>query len=474
VAVVVSMPQGGWVDHSRLERFRGELHDCLAARADALFELVDGLSQPVDVAGVAHLSLTAGARRGHGSGYAALTHGKIDEDMLRDVLAEYRPAGWGATFAVDTFTWPRPDAHCSPGRGYYHQAHAKAHYVAGEPVVAGWNFSLLAAVSPDSSAWTAPLDVRLRVVGDNANTVAAQQIRALLPRLPGHDGEADREPLFVLDAGYHPAQLTVELAGTRAQIAMRIRNDRVFFTRAQPRLTRTGLPGRPPRHGTRFHCAHPASWTTPDNTASCDTRAYGHMNIQAWHRLHPERPGLRDADNRPAIIECTLIRITVDRLPAGHRDRPQPLWLCWAGPPETTPDLLRVARAYLHRFDIEHTIRFTKQTLGLTTPKIRNPEQAQRWAWLVLTAYTQLRLAAGLVADHRLPWQRPLPRHKITPGRVRAGFGHLLPKLNNPTRPPKTTTPGPGRLPGRKSAPAPRHPVQKVPNRNTPKDSKQR
>jgi hypothetical protein len=466
------MPQSGRVDHSRLERFRGEFYDCLTARADALFELADALSQPVDVAGVAHLSLVAGAWRGHGSGYAALTRGRIDEDMLRDVLAEYRPTDWGATFAVDTLTWPRPDAHCSAGRGYYHQAHAKAHYVAGEPIVAGWNFSVLAALSPNSSTWTAPLDIRLRAVADNANIVAAEQIRAVLARLPEHCDDPDTAPLFVLDAGYHPAQLTVELAGTTAQFAMRIRNDRVFFTHAQPRPARTGLPGRPPRHGRRFHCAHPASWTTPDDTASADTSAYGHMRIQAWHRLHPERAGLRDADNRPAIIECTLIRVTVDRLPAGHRDRPQPLWLWWAGPPATTPDLLRVARAYLHRFDVEHTIRFTKQTLGLTTPKIRNPEQAQRWAWLVMTAYTQLRLAARLVADHRLPWQKPLPHHRITPGRVRAGFAHLLPTMNNPTRPPKPSTPGPGRPPGRKSAPATRHPVQKVPNRNTPKDLK--
>jgi hypothetical protein len=462
VAVGVSMPEGAGVDHARLERFRGELHDCFAARADALFELVDGLCQPVPVDGIAHLSLAPGARRGHGSGYAALTRGAIDEDMIRDLLAGHRAGGWGPTFAVDTFTWPRPEAHCSPGRGYYHQAHAKAKHVAGQPIVGGWNFSLLAAVSPDNSKWTAPMDIRLRAVTDNANTVAAEQIHALLPRL-----NDQQPPLFVLDAGYNPAQLTVELAGTPAQIAVRIRDDRVFFTRAQPR---PGRPGRPRRHGTRFHCAHPASWPPPADSTTTETIAYGHMDIRAWHHLHPERPGIRDSDGRPAIIECSLIRIAVDRLPAqrGH-GRPHPLWLWWAGPPGTTPDLPRVATAYLHRFDVEHTIRFAKQTLGLTTPKLRTPDQAQRWSWLIIAAYTQLRLAARLVGDHHLPWQPHQTPDKITPGRVRTGFTHLLPNLATPTNPPKTSTPGPGRPKGKKSAPAPRHRIQKVPRSTTQK-----
>jgi hypothetical protein len=108
-----------------------------------------------------------------------------------------------------------------------------------------------------------------------------------------------------------------------------------------------------------------------------------------------------------------------------------------------------------------HTIRFAKQTLGATTPKIRTPEQADRWTWLILAALTQLRLARNHVADHRLPWQPPLPADKMTPGRVRAGFAHLLPRINNPANWPKPSRPGPGRPRGRKSTPATRHPAAK-------------
>jgi hypothetical protein len=42
-----------------------------------------------------------------------------------------------------------------------------------------------------------------------------------------------------------------------------------------------------------------------------------------------------------------------------------------------------------------------KQTLGWTCPKIRTPEAADRWTWLILAAYAPLRLARPLAADRR-------------------------------------------------------------------------
>jgi hypothetical protein len=42
---------------------------------------------------------------------------------------------------------------------------------------------------------------------------------------------------------------------------------------------------------------------------------------------------------------------------------------------------------------LEHTFRLFKQVLGWTTPKLRDPAAADRRTWLIITAYTQLRLA---------------------------------------------------------------------------------
>ena len=54
-------------------------------------------------------------------------------------------------------------------------------------------------------------------------------------------------------------------------------------------------------------------------------------------------------------------------------------------------------------FDLEHTFRYLKQSMGWTTPRVRHPEQVDRWTWLVVAAFTQLRLACPRVADLRLP-----------------------------------------------------------------------
>lgn len=45
-----------------------------------------------------------------------------------------------------------------------------------------------------------------------------------------------------------------------------------------------------------------------------------------------------------------------------------PVWL-WSSRTGATPDDVdRFWQAFLHRFDLEHTFRFAKQTLGRTTP----------------------------------------------------------------------------------------------------------
>jgi hypothetical protein len=123
-----------------------------------------------------------------------------------------------------------------------------------------------------------------------------------------------------------------------------------------------------------------------------------------------------------------------------------------------------VWRAYLRRFDLEHTVRFAKQTLGWTAPRPRHPEQADRWSWLVLAAYTQLRLARQVTRDQRLPWERPRPRLRLSPVRVRRGFPQLLLRLGSPACAPKPSGYPPGRPKGRCSGPATRYPAIKKPS----------
>lgn len=124
-----------------------------------------------------------------------------------------------------------------------------------------------------------------------------------------------------------------------------------------------------------------------------------------------------------------------------------------------TPDLDLLCRAYMRRFDLEHTFRFVKQTLGWTTPRVRHPEQADRWSWLVVAAYTQLRLARTCVWDQRLPWERRVPAGALTPYRVRWAFSALLLTLGTPAYPPQPCGRSPGRPKGRRSGSASRYPA---------------
>jgi len=114
------------------------------------------------------------------------------------------------------------------------------------------------------------------------------------------------------------------------------------------------------------------------------------------------------------------------------------------------------------RADPRRTFRFFKQTLGWDTPKLRDPAAADRWTWLIITACTQLRLAAAITADHRLPWHKPQPPGTMTPARVRRGFRAVRDTLGTPAAPPKPCTPGPGRPKGSANQhKAPHHDVGK-------------
>jgi hypothetical protein len=91
----------------------------------------------------------------------------------------------------------------------------------------------------------------------------------------------------------------------------------------------------------------------------------------------------------------TLILVEVSRLPRPMQP-PQQLWLWWHGPQPS--DLAVVWRAYIRRFDLEHTFRFLKQALNWMLPHVRHPEQADRWTWIVVLAYMQLRLTTLALA----------------------------------------------------------------------------
>jgi hypothetical protein len=243
----------------------------------------------------------------------------------------------------------------------------------------------------------------------------------------------------------------------------RVKSNRRFHLPAPTR--RAGGRGRGAKHGPLLDLDKPD--THPECGVSTITREtrYGTVFASAWDRVHQplqRRSGWVDHVGDLPVVEGTLVWLRVDRLP-GDRD-PDPMWIWSADTGLGSGEIDRVWQCYLRRFDIEHMFRMWKQTLGWTKPQVRDPGAADRWTWLIIVAYTQLRLARGLVEDLRHPWERRPPKPgRLSPARVRRGFPHIRAALPGLTRVPKPTRPGPGRPPGvRNRQVAPRFPIGKT------------
>ena len=442
--------------------FRDSFYECLDRRADALFDLTDALLTAEVVPSPVHLSLQASHRRGWGSLYAALAHGAMDPEALRDLLARVPLAGAEEeqpVYAVDVSVWPRCDAECSPQRGFHY--HPSRHS-SGQPIVAGWAYQFIARLNFVRESWTAPVDVERVHPARDTNEVAAEKIKAFLLR--SHEEGEKFAPMFVFDAGYDPVKLQQGLEeSSPCQILVRLRAGRCFH--GDPSLSAPPAnPGRPRRHGPKMKCKDPSTWPEPSAEYACEDGGYGAVRVRAWANLHPKVGAHEERGSRGPlpIVVGTLVLVEVERLPRGERRRePRVLWLWWAGHEGTEPDLGLLWRAYVRRFDLEHTFRFLKQTLGWTSPRFRHPEQADRWTWLVVAAFTQLRLARASVADMRLPWERRYEAGRLTPARVHRGVSVLLGQLGTPAKAPKPCGRSPGRPKGKRSGRAKLYPAIK-------------
>ena len=484
VAVAFSMALHGDAGQDRqdlarelLAAFRGEVFRCLSRRGDALLELADAvLCRPGRVHMLAELSLEPECRRGHGAVYDAVNAGQVRIARLRRALAALPLPRWDdgrIRLAADVSNWLRPDAATSPDRLF---CHCYARGKGNAQLIPGWPYSVIAALEPGRTSWTLPLDAVRLGPADDATEVTAAQLRQVAERIiaAGHWRDGDPDIVVVFDAGYDLTKLAWLLRDLPVEVLGRLRSDRVMYFPALPRLP--GTNGRPLRHGAAFRLADPATWPAPAAVTSTATTRYGTARAAAWGRLHQQlaaRAGWEGFDGELPVVEGTLIRLHVDRLP-GDRT-PEPLWLWSSAAGTSAGQVDRAWQAFLRRFDIEHTFRFLKQVLGWTRPKLRDPAAADRWTWIILACYAQLYLARHLAADIRLPWQQPCPPGRLTPARVRRGFRNIRQTLPDLAGAPKPGKPGPGRPPGSKNQrPATRHDVGKTVTRDQPKKKTRR
>lgn len=474
---MISVPDAESVDRlGRLSAFRRAFYECLHRRSDALFELCDAvLCADGPVCSLVGLSLAAEHRRGHGALYDAVNAGRVQIDRLRRELAGLplpRDSAGRIVLGVDVSNWLRPDAATAPDRSFCH-VYGRGRSAA--QLIPGWPYSFVAVLEPGRTSWTAMLDVVRLGPLDDLTQVTAEQVRQVVDRLrqAGQWAEGDPPILVVFDAGYDIVRLAWLLTGVPVTVVGRLSSNRVFHLPCPPR--RAATVGRPARHGPSIDLDEPATHPASALCTVSETSRYGKAFADAWDRAHQQlqrRGGWAAHDGQLPTVEGTLIRLVVDRLPGDRNPKPVWLWASAIGLDGCQVD--RLWQAYLRRFDLEHTFRLFKQTLGWTKPRIRDPRSADRWTWLTIVAYTQLRLGRDLTNDLRRPWERPAAKPgRLTPARVRRGFRHLRGKLPVPAGAPKPTRPGPGRPPGsRNKHLAPHPPVGKTQHLNQKTNTK--
>ena len=152
-------------------------------------------------------------------------------------------------------------------------------------MIPGWPYSVIAALEPGRTSWTAVLDaIRLGPDDDEAD-VTAGQVRDVVARLiaAGHWREGDPAILVIFDAGY---DVTRSLTCWRTcpwnfSGGCERPGDAVA---APPRPPGTG-PGA--QHGGQLALADPGTWPAPQVTTSTITSRYGTAAAAAWQRAHP-------------------------------------------------------------------------------------------------------------------------------------------------------------------------------------------
>ncbi|GGN87460.1 hypothetical protein GCM10010112_70110 [Actinoplanes lobatus] len=205
------------------------------------------------------------------------------------------------------------------------------------------------------------------------------------------------------------------------------------------RMTRAGRTRSSPLWNPAAPRGLPCSTPAADLTALTCTQIRGLVGrLVAAGRWQPGEPDILivlDAGYEAPRIAWLLRDLPVEILGRMRSDRvlrratlpsrgePKPVLLSWSKTDATPADVDRCWQVFRRGFDIEHTFRMIKQNLGWTVLQLRDPAAPDRWTWLILAAHTQLRLARPLAPDLRRPWERPGPAERLTPARIRRGFG---------------------------------------------------
>ena len=422
-----------------IDRFREEVYQSFAQRADAGLDLIDALTGSLAVESPVATSESPLFRRKFCSIYDFLNCGKLNVGRLVRVLNQRQPedaelvAGY-AVYALDCTDTPAPEAATLADR-------SQAKKGRSAPTVVGHRYSWLVRLIKWRTSWCMPQDIERVPTSSSDSEIGAKQVKALAERTL-------RPKVVVADSLYCNAVfLRIFLLVRWVYALVRMKSNQVLYE--EPPEREVGQKGRPRKHGPKFRLSAP--WREPDRIEK--SKLFGQtLVLQAWQGLHLYKV--------PFLVGMVVSAqfLGADGTPRFKR----PLILFWTGP--TTVALVDLAQMYLWRFAIEHMFRFLKQQLGLIRVNSPNLAHRQLWIWCCALAYCQLLLMRYQVANQRPAWHPRSVRGRerpLTPGQVRRQALPFLLRLGTPACPAQPAGKGRGRATGYRPEPRKRFSVVK-------------
>lgn len=427
------------MDLTTLKEFRHAVYDCFERAGDALFNTIDALLTENRARSFPELSLSPWFARRWPSLYEAFEDGRIDEVRLRAVVARYLPqpeAGQYLWTGIDTTGIERPKARTSADRSAQPIHNLP---VAEKAITYGWRFSSLVALPEQPSSWTYVLAQQRVSTETTASQVALAQVKTLC--------QSSAVPIItVLDRAYDATWLWCQLSTLPLKgCLIRLKVNRCLY-RAAP--APTGQRGAPRKDGDKLQPNDPTTHGSPSGRASVQDKHGRTIELTWWQHLHPKEA---------RWLQLSVIRVVRPHATDRERD-PRTSWFVWIGDPQA--DLIQIALGYVRRFSHEHGYRFQKQALLWARPRLRTPDQFERWSWVVAITFNHLVLARDLVEPVLRPWEST--HRPPTPQQVRRGMHILVPQLGTPARPPQPRGKSPGRVKGVKIGRAKRFAVVKM------------
>lgn len=423
------------MDSDTLCAFRQRAYACFSRAADALMNVADALLTETRARSLAELSLSPFFGRRWPSLYEALQDAQIDRRALQALFADYAPVSEAPPRLVlggDASSILRPHAPTARDRTYVHASNLPE---GAKPVRAGWQFSELAVLPPERSSWVYVLDNRRIQSTATQAQVMADQLREARKRLAGRF-------LFLGDGYYGSQTFRTQTADIDCQVLVRFANNRVLYREPPPQ---TGGRGHPRWHGAAFTLKDPSTHGTPDQEwEGIDPNGH-RVEVRCWDRLHFAKARLQPV--------C-LLQVIRHGAKQTKRD-PKLSWFLFWG--RNLPALADIPALYARRYNLEHGYRTAKQDLLWETPRLRTPEQFERWTDLVSLVRNTLFLARDLVAAKRQPWEST--RRARTPQQVRRALSPIIAGLGTPARMCQARGYSPGWPAGRLRQPVARYPA---------------